>query len=43
MALILQHLQVDISGSFTASASVRNEVTDSAVVEIIKEIKLITE
>ena len=31
------------TGSFTASASVRNEVTDSAVNEIIKEIKLITE
>ncbi len=29
-------------GSFTASASVRNEVTDSAITEIIKEIKSIT-
>ena len=29
-------------GSFTASASVRNEVTDSAITEIIKEINLIS-
>lgn len=29
-------------GTFTATASVRNEVTDSAVTEIIKEIKKIT-
>ena len=43
MALILQHQQVRCTGSFTASASGRNEVTDSAVTEIIKEIKLITE
>ena len=29
-------------GSFTATASVRNEVTDSAITEIVNEIKLIT-
>ena len=28
-------------GSFTATASVRNEVTDSAITEIVNEIKLI--